>query len=102
MSNFKELENSVLIWANERGLLQPGNHKAQFLKFIEESGELARGILKQDSELISDSFGDVLVTLIILAEQLNYDLLECLNGAYEEIKEREGKTINGTFIKNDK
>lgn len=102
MSNFKELENSVLIWANERGLLQPGNHKAQFLKFIEESGELAQGILKNNDELIEDSFGDVLVTLIILAKQLDYDLVECLETAYNEIKDRTGKTIDGTFIKETK
>lgn len=99
MSNFKELSESVIKWANDRNLLQAENHKSQFLKFIEESGELAQGILKNNDELIKDSFGDVLVTLIILAKQLDYDLEECLETAYNEIKDRKGKTSNGTFIK---
>ena len=102
MSNFKELSKSVIEWANDKNLLQPENHKSQFLKFIEESGELAQGILKNDNELIEDSFGDVLVTLIILAKQLDYDLVECLETAYNEIKDRTGETVGGTFIKENK
>lgn len=102
MSNFKELSESVINWANDKNLLQAENHKSQFLKFIEESGELAQGILKNNNELIEDSFGDVLVTLIILAKQLDYDLVECLETAYNEIKDRKGKTIDGTFIKQTK
>ena len=100
MSNFKELSKSVIEWANDKNLLEPENHKSQFLKFIEESGELAQGILKNDNGLIEDSLGDVLVTLIILAKQLDYDLVECLETAYNEIKDRKGQTIDGTFIKN--
>ena len=102
MSNFKELSESVINWANDKNLLQAENHKSQFLKFIEESGELAQGILKNNNELIEDSFGDVLVTLIILAKQLDYDLVECLETAYNEIKDRKGQTIDGTFIKQTK
>ena len=102
MSNFKELSENVIKWANDKNLLQPENHKSQFLKFIEESGELAQGILKSHDELISDSFGDVLVTLIILAKQLDYDLVECLETAYNEIKDRTGETVGGTFIKENK
>ena len=99
-TSFKELSGSVIDWAKQRELLSPENAKSQFLKFIEESGELARGILKADATETEDAFGDVLVTLIILAEQLGYNLERCLQTAYNEIKSREGKTIDGTFIKN--
>lgn len=98
--NFKELSESVIKWANDKNLLEPENHKSQYLKFIEESGELAQGILKNNEDLIEDSLGDVLVTLIILAEQLDHDLVECLETAYNEIKDRQGRTVDGTFIKN--
>ena len=99
-TSFKELSGSVIDWAKQRELLSPENAKSQYLKFIEESGELARGILKADATETEDAFGDVLVTLIILAEQLGYNLERCLQTAYNEIKSREGKTIGGTFIKN--
>jgi NTP pyrophosphatase (non-canonical NTP hydrolase) len=99
-TSFKELSGSVIDWARQRELLSPENAKSQYLKFIEESGELARGILKADATETEDAFGDVLVTLIILAEQLGYNLERCLQTAYNEIKSREGKTIDGTFIKN--
>ena len=98
-TSFKELSGSVIDWAKQRELLSPENAKSQYLKFIEESGELARGILKSDETETEDAFGDVLVTLIILAEQLGYNLERCLQTAYNEIKSREGKTVNGTFIK---
>lgn len=95
----EELIKQVEEWAQERALIKEENKLAQFAKFIEESGELARGILKNDKTLIADSFGDVLVTLIILAAQTGYNLPECLKVAYEEIKNRKGKTEGGTFIK---
>jgi len=98
-TSFKELSGSVIDWARQRELLSPENAKSQYLKFIEESGELARGILKADATETEDAFGDVLVTLIILAEQTGYNLERCLQTAYNEIKSREGKTVNGTFIK---
>lgn len=97
--NFKELEDCVLAWADAKNLLKKENALAQFAKFTEESGELARGILKNDKDLIEDSFGDALVTLIILANQLGYKLEPCLEVAWNEIKDRTGKTVNGSFIK---
>lgn len=96
---FEELQEKIIEWGKDRDLLKQENAPKQFMKFIEESGELARGILKDDKELIADSIGDVLVTLIILSEQLGYDMTACLGAAYYEIKDRKGETVNGTFIK---
>lgn len=94
---FEELKAKVEQWSAIRNLNHKENARSQFLKFTEESGELAKSILKNTD--CTDDFGDVLVTLIILADQLNYDLVKCLEAAYEEIKDREGKTINGSFIR---
>jgi NTP pyrophosphatase (non-canonical NTP hydrolase) len=98
---FEDLTSQIQFWANKRDILAKDNAPKQFMKFIEESGELSSAILKNNQPEVVDSFGDVLVTLIILAEQLNYDLVDCLNHAYDEIKDREGKTVDGVFIKND-
>jgi len=95
MINKKE----VLHWANERGLLRPENHLKQMGKMVSEVGELCDAIIKNDKNGQIDGIGDVLVTLIILANQLGYDIEDCLEVAYNEIKNRKGETINGTFIK---
>ncbi|WP_371440384.1 MazG-like family protein [Aerococcus sp. HMSC062A02] len=101
-----KLISDVEEWSNQRGLNE-SDYKAQFLKVIEEVGELAQGMAKNKPEVIVDSFGDVFVTLVILNQQLRYhgvidhDLAECLNFAYQEIKDRKGEMINGTFVKEE-
>ena len=92
-------KNEVLHWANERGLLKPEIHLKQMGKMVSEVGELCDAIIKDDKNGQIDGIGDVLVTLIILANQLGYDVEDCLEVAYNEIKNRKGETINGTFIK---
>lgn len=92
-------KNEVLRWANERGLLKPENKFMQMGKMVSEVGELCDAIIEDDKNGQIDGIGDVLVTLIILANQLGYDVEDCLMVAYNEIKNRKGETINGTFIK---
>ena len=92
----KKIQN----WSKERNL-HIADPKAQFTKLIEEIGELATGLNKQNNALIEDSIGDSLVVLIILCQQLGFDLKECLETAYNEIKDRKGKMINGTFVKEE-
>ena len=92
-------KNEVLNWANERGLLKPENKLMQMGKMVSEVGELCDAIIKDDKNGQIDGIGYVLVTLIILANQLGYDVEDCLEVAYNEIKNRKGETINGTFIK---
>jgi NTP pyrophosphatase (non-canonical NTP hydrolase) len=99
MHDYQDLEFLVLTWAKEKGILDKGDPKTQALKTVSEVGELADAIIEDDLEEIIDALGDVLVTLIILAELLDLDLSECLNSAYEVIKDRKGKMINGTFVK---
>lgn len=96
LSNYEHL---VLDWADKRNILFPENAKNQLLKSFSEMGELADALLKNDREKIIDGIGDTLVTLIILANSQQTDLLQCLEYSYNQIKERKGQTINGTFIK---
>ena len=83
-------KNEVLNWANERGLLKPENKLMQMGKMVSEVGELCDAIIKDDKNGQIDGIGDVLVTLIILANQLGYDVEDCLEVAYNEIKNRKG------------
>lgn len=94
-------QREVLDWAEAKGLLEPENALKQFAKMVSEVGELGDAIIKDDKPNIVDSIGDVLVTLIVLTEQLGYNPEACLSVAYHEIKDRKGKTVNGTFIKDE-
>lgn len=95
-----ELQVKVAEWADKRGILKKENATKQMMKVMEEVGETAGAILKRNEKEIVDGIGDSLVTLIILANQLGYTPQECLEAAWNEIKDREGKTINGVFVKN--
>lgn len=96
---FENLHDAVIRWGYERNIVSPKNTHKQFMKVTEELGELAEGINKDNQGQIKDSLGDILVTLIILSKDLDVDLFECLRGAYDVIKDRTGKTINGVFVK---
>ena len=97
--NFEKLQSEVLRWAKDKNITNPDNARNQLLKFYEEAGELASAELKNDQDQIIDAIGDVLVTLIIYSKQKGLDPTECLEIAYRVIKNRTGKTVNGTFIK---
>lgn len=123
---FKESEHNVIKWANKKDLIENGNSYAQYAKFLEEGTEILvamnkfENLLKTAADLdvtnkeqleayrikdkaihneLVDGLGDTLVTLIILAAQYGLELEDCLEYAYNEIKDRTGKTVNGTFIK---
>ena len=85
-------------WAIERGL-HTANPDKQMLKLAEEFGELAQGMAKKNPDQIEDSIGDMYVVMTILSMQLGLDIEDCVLGAYNEIKDRRGKMINGVFVK---
>lgn len=86
-------------WANDRGIYQIGDPKTQFIKLMEEAGELAKAILKSDDEEFIDAIGDCVVVLTNLAALKGYTIEECINSAYQVIANRTGKMENGTFVK---
>lgn len=155
---FEELFKNIHTWALSKDLIKPENAETQYLKVLEEVGETASALLKNDVPAIKDGFGDSCITIVILAYQKTnmtpkqlsefycnihrnddslsdamafvssvfideddtespslfisslrallgyafskgYDLLECLELAYNEIKDRRGVTKNGNFIK---
>jgi NTP pyrophosphatase (non-canonical NTP hydrolase) len=97
---FEQLSANVMDWAEDKGILVEGNARNQMLKVLEEVGELSGALLKNDKAGIIDGIGDAFVTLIILSFQLGLTPTECLQSAWDEIKDRTGKTENGIFIKN--
>jgi len=96
-----EIKDKVINWAEAKDLLKSENKYQQLVKVMEELGELSKAILKNDVVQQIDGLGDVQVTLIILSKQLGLDYDKCLEAAWEEIKDRKGKTVGGTFIKNE-
>jgi NTP pyrophosphatase (non-canonical NTP hydrolase) len=97
---FDSLIENVTQWASDRDILKKENAPKQLLKVLEEVGETAGALLKSNDAEIKDGIGDSFVTLIILAKQLGLDPADCLEAAWNEIKDRTGKTINGVFVKN--
>jgi NTP pyrophosphatase (non-canonical NTP hydrolase) len=85
-------------WAIDRGL-DTAEPTKQMLKLIEETGELASGMAKNNRDVVIDSIGDIYVVLTILSMQLGIDIEGAIEMAYNEIKNRKGKLINGVFVK---
>ncbi len=93
----QELINKIEQWAEDRNLINGSDAKNQFHKLIQECGELSDSICKQKDA--SDDVGDIFVVLVILCKQLNLDFERCVQIAYDDIKDRKGKMIDGVFVK---
>ena len=89
----------IRAWADERGLYDKGDTKTQYLKLMEEAGELGRAILKQDEAEFIDAIGDMVVVLTNLARLGDTSIELCIDQAYDVISKRTGKMVNGTFVK---
>lgn len=119
MIKTKELIEKVEEWAEDKDLLHSENADKQFMKFMEEVFEFKSEMdylcrIGQSSEEVYSDYeqietqenmelemGDIFVTLIVLCNQLGIDFVECLDMAYEKISKRHGKTIDGTFVKEE-
>lgn len=102
--NAELLFDDVKRWGREKGIDNPA---LQFAKINEEIGELAHELTRNrcggkdqvPSIETIDAIGDILVTVIIFADIIGVQPLEALQMAYDTIRYREGKTINGSFVK---
>tara|TARA_Y100000385_G_scaffold31128_1_gene29368 strand:- start:1252 stop:2019 length:768 start_codon:yes stop_codon:yes gene_type:complete len=103
LSNEAECERFDLIrsWAKDKGIYKSGDARTQFVKLMEEAGELAQAILKNDEPEVIDAIGDMVVVLTNLAELRGYSIEKCIDSAYDVIKSRQGKMVNGTFVKKE-
>lgn len=164
MTQLKILQTNIEQWAVDRNL-HTGDPHRQALKLIEEQGELASAIVRDNHEEMVDAIGDVTVVAIVMAKQLNapvdlwaaferstnacnkevdfyagigslvgniadltrfvnnkyaylrieyvltmvadiahvlgIDYISAVQSAYDTIKDRKGKLVNGVFIKED-
>jgi NTP pyrophosphatase (non-canonical NTP hydrolase) len=117
MDKFKELNERVVNWADNKGILKKGTPLAQHGKTEEEVAEVREALFAQDNYLeyyknskgafvttideIKDGIGDVLVTLLIQCKMQNIDPLDCLELALNVIEKRKGKMVGGTFVKDN-
>lgn len=98
--SYADLELKVIRWGEERGIVQNSTPAAQAIKTQEELDELIDAIQKNDRDAIIDSYGDILVTLIIGSACADLDLTTCLEAAYDQIKFRRGHmNSQGLFVK---
>lgn len=98
---FEELKQNVELWAYDKNLIHSDYRFRQFEKVVEEVYELKEEIIEDNLDNMKLEMGDCLVTLIILSKQLGIDIVDCLEQAYNKIKFRRGKTINGKFVKEE-
>ncbi len=100
-NSMNNLIKQVEQWSIDKGL-DKGNSFTQYAKSSEEMGEVAAALCRNDIDELRDGIGDVIVTLVILAQQNNMTLYECLEQAYGEIKNRTGvMSKDGSFIKSE-
>lgn len=102
-NKLEKLEANIINWAKDRNILNGEASKniryAQFTKTVEEVAELGSAISKSNRAEAIDAIGDIIVTLVVQAHIWGADLEECLESAYNEIKDRKGKLVGGVFIK---
>jgi len=87
-------------WGEDRDIIKNSTAKAQFLKTVEEVGELASALAKGNISATEDAIGDIVVTLTLVASCDGLDIVECMQSAWLEIKDRKGRlTPEGVFVK---
>ena len=125
--NYEELSALVLQWGEDKGIFAKSTPLRQLDKTQEELDETKEALQKlaslTDQQILSeklltddpdtldleedalaeakDGIGDMLVTIILLAKMVNMDTVDCLQSAYDVIKKRTGKMINGQFVKDN-
>ncbi len=100
MTSYREIELAIIRWAEDRRIIPNATPQSQLLKAVSEMGELADAEGKQDVDAIKDAVGDVLVCLVNYCALRDIDMVQCMAGAYEQIKDRKGTLMpDGTFVK---
>ena len=91
----------IRFWAKDKGIYEKGDSHTQYVKLMEEAGELAAALLDKNKVEIVDAIGDMVVVLTNLAELEGVKIEDCIDTAYNVIARRKGKMINGTFVKTE-
>ena len=93
------LDEQILDWGIQKGILPHAEPLAQLDKTKEEVGELELAIYEHDVDEVKDAIGDIYVTITMQAEAWGFTMQECVQAAYDVIKHRTGKMVGGKFVK---
>jgi NTP pyrophosphatase (non-canonical NTP hydrolase) len=100
MASYEMVEIDVIRWSEKRKIIPNAKPYTQLLKAFSEMGELADAEIQDNMPKIKDGVGDVMVCLINYCALKDISLVKCLEGAYNEIKDRKGTLMaNGVFVK---
>lgn len=118
----EEIIKQIIDWGNEKGINNPTK---QFNKLAEEMLEaheayiIVKHWIQYKPQLLhnplfngaiadfetwkhlKEELGDIGVVWILLCNMLDVDPLEALEAAHNKNKDRKGKTINGSFVKEE-
>jgi NTP pyrophosphatase (non-canonical NTP hydrolase) len=98
--SYANVEIKIIQWAEARKIIPNSTPETQLLKAVSEMGELADATIKNDKEAIVDSVGDVMVCLVNYCALQDISLVDCMQVAYDQIKNRKGTLLpNGVFKK---
>lgn len=98
--SFSELELDVIRWSEARKIIPNSTPLAQAFKAVEEINELVDA-LRDDNKLEAiDAVGDATVCLLNVCALMDVNFTDCLQAAYEQIKDRRGyMNAEGIFVK---
>ena len=99
MNYLEHLEGNIVGWHRDRNLIDGSTDKDQFAKLIQETGELSESIC--EGKDVADDIGDMIVVLINIAERNGLSLAQCMEIAWNDIKDRRGRMVDGIFVKED-
>ena len=98
--SYANVEIRIIQWAEARKIIPNSTPEVQLLKAVSEMGELADATIKKDKEAVVDAVGDVMVCLINYCALQDINLVDCIEVAYDQIKNRKGTLLpSGLFVK---
>ena len=98
--SYAETELKVIRWSEDRKIIPNSTPLAQSIKACEEINELVDALRNGDKAEAIDAVGDTIVCLINVCALMDVNLTDCLDAAYEQIKDRKGyMNAEGIFVK---
>ena len=98
--SYLSIESDIIRWSESRKIIPNSTPEVQLLKAVSEMGELADATIKKDKEAVVDAVGDVMVCLINYCALQDINLVDCMEVAYDQIKNRKGTLLpSGLFVK---
>jgi NTP pyrophosphatase (non-canonical NTP hydrolase) len=99
LKTLEDYEEAIVEWHHDRNLIDGSTDKDQLAKLIQEMGELSDNICKGRD--VADDIGDMIVVLLNIAERNGLLMMECMEQAWNDIKDRKGRMVDGVFVKEE-